>query len=124
MNVFEGGFVTWHDSNNNFEASCLEHLPERCTLTRSGAEGAAGSADTAVGGRPLGFLVAWLRLGATCADKSEHRKPAVLKALASDAEHDWRKTIRAEVRLRADCRELLDKEVGGFDNADEPRKVR
>ena len=69
---FCGGFVVYYHSNQNFEAQCMDHPEERCTLTKK--SGAAADSSTATLRRPLGFLAAWLVMGCICLDTSEHKQ--------------------------------------------------
>jgi hypothetical protein len=62
----EGGRICSYPSKNCFEAHCGNPDHWRCVLTRGngyrhlGAASSSGLAPLKKGGRPLGFLVAWL----------------------------------------------------------------
>eukprot|EP00971_Amphidinium_carterae_P291983 5796253-Amphidinium_carterae.3 len=64
------GKISYHESKRSFEAVCRLH--KGCVLTRS-ADGrkVKGHAEK-VGGRPLGFLMAWLEQAEHTSTKAEH----------------------------------------------------
>ena len=77
--VFPAGKISFYDSKNTFEAICRNPKHGKCVLSRT--RNAAKSKDpNAVpkGGRPLGFLGAWL-LQAHCETKAEHWSYANLR---------------------------------------------
>ena len=67
----EGGIIQYFESNGNFQATCLVHLGERCTLTKKGFA-AAKRFRGKIGGRPVPYLAAWLSVGPLCQEKHEH----------------------------------------------------
>jgi hypothetical protein len=74
----EGGHICFYPSKNCFEAHCGNPDHGRCVLTRGNGYRhlrAASSADLAPlkkGGRPLGFLVAWLSKSFVATTRAEH----------------------------------------------------
>lgn len=72
---FPMGRITFYESKGVFEAVCRNPLHGKCVLTRTSRcrAGTEGS-ETPLGGRPLGFLAAWL-LKAEVGSKAEHWEP-------------------------------------------------
>lgn len=72
--VFPWGKITFYESKGGaFEAICRNPAHGKCVLTRGarGKPGASSSTSAPRGGRPLGFLAAWLAKG-DAASKEEH----------------------------------------------------
>eukprot|EP00971_Amphidinium_carterae_P350363 6491504-Amphidinium_carterae.1 len=65
--VLEHGEINFYMSKNCFQATCYRH--GGCVLTRTCQ--ASRTADSGAG-RPVGFLVAWLKWGAECDSKAAH----------------------------------------------------
>eukprot|EP00971_Amphidinium_carterae_P335544 6471461-Amphidinium_carterae.3 len=67
----EEGKLSYYDSNQCFEAVCRYH--QKCRLTRTAIGKRAQKAGSQSGaGRPIGFMLCWLKLGATTNSKEEH----------------------------------------------------
>lgn len=92
--MVDGGSITYYESNDNFEARCHAHFESRCTLTRAAAANRSTLATGARGGRPLGFLAAWLSVGHACADKKAHKERASVARIGAATGHDIRKACR------------------------------
>lgn len=71
--VFPWGKITYYASKRSFEAICRNPAHGKCVLTRS----AKGRKAEPLGGRPLGFMAAWLQQGHV-ASKEAHWSPEVL----------------------------------------------
>lgn len=69
-----GGSVSYYPSKNAFEAVCADPEQGRCVLTRTAKGKAGGGGNIPRGGRPIGFLAAWLSAGQDCATKEGHWK--------------------------------------------------
>ncbi|CAK0804764.1 unnamed protein product [Prorocentrum cordatum] len=103
------GYILFNENSNTFDAHCSRHGKD-CAVSKScrAFEGdAAGSGKRLAQGRPLGFLVAWLRYGTSdlFGDGPEHRKhhfDARLRrgphALLMDGEGPLRRGSRAWVQ--------------------------
>jgi hypothetical protein len=81
--VIDGGAVIYYPSKTCFEARCSRHA--NCVMTKgiTGVILASGSGDVPVpvGGRPVGFLMAWLAAGVDLATKEEHWHRALFASL-------------------------------------------
>lgn len=67
-----GGSISFYSSKMAFEAVCDNPAHGRCVVTRT-CRGKKKAGDAfARGGRPLGFLGAWLGAGEACATKTDH----------------------------------------------------
>lgn len=73
--VFPWGKITYYASKRSFEAICRNPAHGKCVLTRS----AKGRKTEPRGGRPLGFMAAWLQQGHV-ASKEVHWSPEVLNS--------------------------------------------
>ena len=91
--VVQGGIISYYASNGNFEAKCLVHDDERCTMTRRGMN-AAKRYRGKVGGKPLGMLTAWLACGAMCENKEQHHNKETANRLSGPEELEFRKVCR------------------------------
>ena len=87
-----GGKLTYYVKGEFFTASCDCAGHDKCTLTRTAKAGRKASQ-----GRPLGFLMAWLAMGAACRHKAEH----------------WNKANWPNQEQRAAARESLKRQPGG-----------
>ena len=70
----DGGYLRYYGGDKPFiVAHCTIHGDRECRLTRSTA--ASGARTRAAQGRPLGFLLAWLRCGcrADFVEASHHK---------------------------------------------------
>eukprot|EP00971_Amphidinium_carterae_P351486 6492137-Amphidinium_carterae.2 len=67
ITVGEHGELNYYFSKGSFQATCYKHAG--CVLSRTSNPAKSGSNGA---GRPVGFLAAWLLLGASCADKADH----------------------------------------------------
>jgi hypothetical protein len=74
--IVDGGSIAFHESTQAFEATCTNplHLP-RCVATRTCRGHAVDGGARTVVGRPVGFLVAWLRHGIELGSKDDHWQP-------------------------------------------------
>jgi hypothetical protein len=98
---FEGGSITYYASKNCFEAHCGNTEHGRCVLTRHGQRLADDEAPLRfskttkkpIGGRPLGFLMAWLSASHDCT-RDEHWSRGLC-----DFDLDTRVLLRAELSL-------------------------
>lgn len=79
-----GGSISFYRSKNAFEAVCDHPAHGRCVLTRTARGKAAGGEGIPRGGRPVGFLAAWLSAGADCATKADHWQPERLRNVQAD----------------------------------------
>ena len=108
--AFGGGLITYYDSNGNFEAHCLVHEAERCTLTRAGFRvDAAGSSRDAVP-RPLGLLAAWLQTAEHFGDKAGHKAPDRLAHLSGAEGYELRLEQRRALAAVAGSEMLFENE--------------
>lgn len=75
--TFPHGKISYYASKNSFEAICRNPAHGKCVLTRTakGKPGPAGKPPK--GGRPLGFMAAWLQ-HSPVADKVMHWSPEFL----------------------------------------------
>ena len=67
-----GGSISYYQSKNAFEAVCDHPHHGRCVVTRTAKARVGGSGPGGRGGRPVGFLAAWLRAGEALPDKASH----------------------------------------------------
>lgn len=67
-----GGSISFYRSKGAFEAVCLNPDHGRCVVTRTAKSKGLDSDGRRVGGRPVGFLAAWLAAGETTGSKAEH----------------------------------------------------
>ena len=119
MVVVPGGFLTWYSSNNNFQATCVPHFAERCTLTKKGKGAAAGSRAAAPAGRPLGYMMAWLQQGCGCITKGSHKEKGQLEMLAGADDHDIRLESRCILAGIPGSELLFEQERDPTDGEDE-----
>lgn len=98
-----GGSISFYRSKSSFEAVCECKSHKRCVLTRTHrARAAMPAGEAPVGGRPVGFLAAWLGNGEACADKQEHWRPEMLLSA-----HERRARLRSMIASTAEGRRLL-----------------
>eukprot|EP00971_Amphidinium_carterae_P337826 6474869-Amphidinium_carterae.1 len=96
----DGGRIHYHHSKQSFEAICNRHAG--CTLTRTHkARKRLNKNGFPQGGRPLGFLAAWLELH--CESKLEHRDLPTLANLS----HEQRSACRDALAMAEGGAELL-----------------
>ena len=102
--VLPWGRISWY-RKGVFETVCRNRSHGRCVLTRKPTAFAAGSADRPRGGRPLGFMAAWLQL-------NEH-----LHTTTGDekAKHWEKEAFQLDLETRQRCREALRAAPGGSD---------
>lgn len=74
-----GGSVSFYPSKGSFQAICEHPGHNRCVLTRTCKSHGFTPDGLPKGGRPIGFLVAWLAAGETMGTKAEHWSPAALR---------------------------------------------
>lgn len=70
-----GGSIAFYPSKACFQAVCECGAHGRCVLTRTHRSRQSAASDMPIGGRPVGFLAAWLARGEGCSDKTEHWSP-------------------------------------------------
>lgn len=98
-----GGSISFYRSKCSFEAVCECKSHKRCVLTRTHRGRPAGTSGAhPLGGRPVGFLAAWLGSGEACADKQEHWRPEMFLASQERRAH-----LRSMIAATADGRRLL-----------------
>lgn len=67
-----GGSLSFYASKNAFEAVCLHKDHGRCVMTRTNKAKGTLPDGTPQGGRPIGFLAAWLGRSDGCPSKAAH----------------------------------------------------
>lgn len=67
-----GGSIAFYGSKSAFEAVCDNAAHGRCVATRTNKGRGTTSEGVPRGGRPVGFLAAWLRAGEALGTKEEH----------------------------------------------------
>lgn len=77
--VFPWGKISYYASKQAFEAICRNPRHGTCVLTRAARAKAGKSGERFPGGRPIGFMAAWLQQGQV-ASKQAHWAPEVLEA--------------------------------------------
>lgn len=77
--VFPWGKIAYYASKNSFEAICRNPAHGKCVLTRSAKAKTTRAGRPPAGGRPVGFMAAWLQHG-DVASKADHWSPDVLRA--------------------------------------------
>lgn len=72
-----GGSVSFYESKQAFQAVCEHRGHGRCVATRTRNSRGLTSDGFPMGGRPVGFLAAWLQRGEHCLTKAAHwmRRP-------------------------------------------------
>ena len=117
-----GGYITYYASNQNYQATCLSHVGERCTLTASAERDEDQRLPAAW--RPLGLLLLWLSIGDACDCKVLHKGPDKLKELAGPTHRAWRLGLRREFSFMPGAAELSQYERDPYpDEGDEPEWV-
>ena len=93
--TFPWGKISYYESNKGiFEATCWNPNHGKCVMTRSARALASSSrAPMPRGGRPCGFLAAWLELSCT-ADKAQHWSPEVMHT-SREARRSAREALKA-----------------------------
>lgn len=71
-----GGSISYYASKSAFQAVCEASAHGRCVLTRTCRAKGSGPGARPKGGRPVGFLAAWLGHAEACAGKEQHWDPA------------------------------------------------
>ena len=66
------GKITYYRKSGNFVAKCANRLHGKCELTRTTSAAPQKGRLFTIGGRPLGFMAAWLARGCDCVDKPAH----------------------------------------------------
>ena len=72
--VIPGGHITYYHTIHSFQATCNNQSHGRCALRRQATADGRGGTNQAAG-RPLGYLAAWLAMGARCDSKDMHWDP-------------------------------------------------
>lgn len=67
-----GGRISFYESKGAFEAVCEHPLHGKCVATRTQKSNDMLANGWPKGGRPVGFLAAWLHKGSTCDTKEGH----------------------------------------------------
>lgn len=81
-----GGSIGFYPSKQAFEAVCEQPGHGRCVLTRTKQGRRIGGSASLCGGRPVGFLAAWLAAGEGCPSKAAHwEATAIERPLAERA---------------------------------------
>ena len=95
----ESGTISFYQNKGYYEARCLFHAEEHCTLSRQATSVVEPieSSNTRSGEYCVGLLAAWLNAGDVC-DKASHKDKKLLKLLAGEQ--------RAEARAQALARVL------------------
>lgn len=70
-----GGSISFYASKMAYQAVCENREHARCVLTRTCHPRGLTAAGLPKGGRPVGFLVAWLSHSEQCATKADHWSP-------------------------------------------------
>lgn len=97
-----GGSISYYPSKNAFEAVCEQKGHGRCVLTRTSKGRCIGRTGKMVGGRPVGFLAAWLSHGEQLATKADHwAGDAVARPLAE------RQSLRTQIAESGQSGRLL-----------------
>lgn len=91
--IVPGGSISYYTSKGAFQAVCDAPGHGRCVLTRTAKAKKIGLAGEDLGGRPVGFLAAWLARGVHCSTKEEHWAPDNLQQ-----SQEVRATIRDQIR--------------------------
>ena len=66
------GRISFYAKKNSFEAVCSNRKHGKCVMTRTAVGSAASSTSPLSGGRPVGFLAAWLAHAEHTDDKETH----------------------------------------------------
>ena len=113
-----GGRITYYANNHCFEANCMcGH--GKCVLTRT-CRGKRSGAAVPRGGRPLGFLAAWLHAGLDCPSKAAHWHADAFQSLS----YERRCAARAALMLQPNCEVLLAAEREQMDGeSEEPENL-
>lgn len=90
-----GGSVSFYESKGAFEAVCENIAHGRCVVTRTCKGRGVASTGFPRGGRPVGFLAAWLARGELLATKEDHWAAGVFEI----PQHE-REAVRTAIR---DC---------------------
>ena len=113
------GRITWYRGSGTFVAKCRNPTHGKCELTRTDSGEPQAKRYGLVGGRPLGFLAAWLRQGAACEDKPAHWMYGTF-----DNSYAVREECRRALKLSVQGRALLRKERPQADGeSEEPENV-
>lgn len=98
-----GGSIAFYPSKNAFEAVCEQKGHGRCVLTRTQKGKRNSATGKMCGGRPVGFLAAWLAQGEHLVTKGQHwEKDKLERPLAERA------ALREEIAASGDAgRRLL-----------------
>lgn len=100
--IVPGGTISYYSSKRAFEAVCCERAHGRCVLTRTARGKSAAAGRFSAGGRPVGFLAAWLGEGADAPDKATHWLPEKFST-----PHAARLALRRQIAATPDGRRLL-----------------
>ena len=97
-----GGSISYYPSKAAFEAVCDNPRHGRCVVTRTSRTGGGVRRQAAAGGRPVGFLAAWLGAGQDLPDKDAHWSMACF-----DQSHEQRTALRSQIAGTPSGRTLL-----------------
>lgn len=98
----EGGSISYYPSKQAFEAVCEVRGHGRCVLTRTCKGKFNAEAGRVVGGRPCGFLAAWLAQGPGVATKAAHWAPELLARPLEE-----RASVREQIRTSGEAGPML-----------------
>eukprot|EP00971_Amphidinium_carterae_P309679 6154355-Amphidinium_carterae.2 len=82
-----GGRISFYSSKNAFEAICSNPAhgkPGTCNMTRTCRGRIKNGEETAVAGRPIGFLAMWLSIAGDTATKEDHKSRARLASFSME----------------------------------------
>ena len=99
---FEMGRIAWYATKSAFEARCnnpAHNIGGVCKLTRSNSARKRARDGQPLGGRPLGFMLAWLKSSVHFPDKQSHW-----------VKSEWERLLTQEVRsaCRTELQDSLD----------------
>ena len=69
-------------------------------------------------------MTCWLATGHTCDDKAGHTAQGLVALVSEPDEREWRELVRRGLHDKPEFLDLLENEVGGLDNRDEPQHVK
>ena len=116
VNFEDGSWIAFYKSKNTFEAHCPNDNHVSCVLSRSNTDWFTFADGSKGGGRPLGFMMAWLSMSSV-ADKHDHWADECFQW-----SKDERETHRILLCTAPGADELLQYEFGG-DTGLEPDSV-
>ncbi len=79
-----GGSVSYYANKSAFQAVCDQRSHGGCKLTRTSHGRSSGAGEAMSGGRPVGFMAAWLARGHTARNKAAHWERSMFENSAAD----------------------------------------